>query len=84
MLDSCAAVTEDPNEIYVIVQRSRCRIITAFGNIVENDGVLCFLWKNPHLEEFFSVDSELLIREIGGAKDWLLRRPVLGENGFND
>ena len=86
MLDSCAAVTVGPSGIIVgdnvIVEKSRCRIITASGDIVEVDGVLRFLWQDPENDEFFSVDSEFLIQLISGAKDWLLSMPELSDNGF--
>ena len=86
LLDSCAAVTVGPSGVIagdnVVVEKSRCRVITASGDIVEVDGVLRFLWCDPDNELVFAEDSEFLIQLINGARDWLLSMPELSNSGF--
>ena len=87
LLDSCAAVCVGPTMALthenLMLEKSKCRIITADGSIVDVDGTLGFFFEDPNNDELtVGDDFILLLQMLNGAKDFLLSLPELSDGGF--
>ena len=87
LLDSCAAVCVGPTMALthenLMLEKSKCRIITADGSIVNVDGTLGFFFEDPNnIELTVNDDFNLLLQMLNGAKDFLLSLPELSGGGF--
>ena len=80
LLDSCAAVCVGPTRALkhenLMLEKSKCRIITADGSICGVDGTLGFYFDDPNNVEITAGnDFKLLLQMLNGAKDFLLALP---------
>ena len=67
----------------LVLEKSKCRIITADGSIVGVDGTLGFYFDDPNnVELTIGDDFNLLLQMLNGAKDFLLALPELSGGGF--
>ena len=87
LLDSCAAVCVGPTRALkhenLMLEKSKCRIITADGSICGVDGTLGFYFDDPNNVEITAGnDFKLLLQMLNGAKDFLLALPELSGGGF--
>lgn len=87
LLDSCAAVCVGPTMALthenLMLEKSKCRIITADGSIVDVDGTLGFFFEDPNNDEL-TVDDDfnILLQMLNGAWFSYLSQQAVGKKFF--